>query len=515
MKRSPGDESNPSSSKKPRIDALDPEEIARKIKAKKEELSRLVPGIGGASNPAPSARGSTETEQKILKAKQMAAERMAQARAQKELTATIEKVHDEEVKAKGGLGVAYHPALAMQLDPKGRVSGNRNLTLMPKAGFSSTLANQKLAAAIPDQPRLVKKKEIKLEEELPDTSKNPYYDPSLKTLSGYAPQKRSTKASFKFVEPGKFIEQANEIRNQQHLEKLKQDIAEAARKSGMEKELELVANAGIRTEPPPAVEWWDAKLVANESYEDFDSSHGALQELINNIIQHPVPIEPPAEEGVQIAPKPLILTEKERKKLRRQNRLEAQREKQDKIRLGLLPQEQPRVTKANFMRVLGQEAILAPSMIEAEMARQVAEREQKHKSLNESRKLTEEEKKAKKDAKLREDTSVLAKQYKLTGVGIINEVMNLVIVEGGPKGMGAYKKLMLHRINWQERPDGAEPLPQPNECLLVWEGEVKNKSFRNFRLKTLSTLADVKEYLEEMKVSHYWNAAKTAVADEI
>lgn len=89
--------------------------------------------------------------------------------------------------------------------------------------------------------------------------------------------------------------------------------------------------------------------------------------------------------------------------------MEAQREKQDKIRLGLLPQDKPKVTKANFMRVLGQEAILAPSMVEAEMAKQVKERQQKHKDSTEAQKLTEEERKAKKDKKLREDTSVLAK----------------------------------------------------------------------------------------------------------
>lgn len=61
------------------------------------------------------------------------------------------------------------------------------------------------------------------------------------------------------------------------------------------------------------------------------------------------------------------------------------------------------------MRVLGQEAILAPSMVEKEMARQVAERQQKHKELTESQKLTDEEKRQKKDRKLREDTSVLSK----------------------------------------------------------------------------------------------------------
>lgn len=87
--------------------------------------------------------------------------------------------------------------------------------------------------------------------------------------------------------------------------------------------------------------------------------------------------------------------------------MEAQREKQDKIKLGLLPQEQPRITKSNFMRVLGQEAVLAPSMVEKEMARQVAERQDKHLKKIEEEKLTEEEKKAKKDRKLTEDTSIL------------------------------------------------------------------------------------------------------------
>ena len=93
--------------------------------------------------------------------------------------------------------------------------------------------------------------------------------------------------------------------------------------------------------------------------------------------------------------------------MRRQNRLEAQREKQDKIKLGLLPQDQPRITKSNFMRVLGQEAVLAPSMVEKEMARQVAERQEKHVQKNQEQKLTEEERKAKKDRKLTEDTSIL------------------------------------------------------------------------------------------------------------
>lgn len=143
----------------------------------------------------------------------------------------------------------------------------------------------------------------------------------------------------------------------------------------------------------------------NDSYENFDSNSASIFNLINSTVQHPVPIEPPAEDGVEVVVKPLMLTTKEHKKLRRQTRSEAHIEKQDRIKLGLLPPEQPRITKSNFMRVLGQQAILAPSMIEAEMARQVAERQQKHKDLTESLKLTDEERRAKKDRKLHEDTS--------------------------------------------------------------------------------------------------------------
>ena len=40
----------------------------------------------------------------------------------------------------------------------------------------------------------------------------------------------------------------------------------------------------------------------------------------------------------------MFLTKKEHKKLRRQNRREAWKEKQDKIRLGLLPPDEPKVS---------------------------------------------------------------------------------------------------------------------------------------------------------------------------
>ncbi|KAI8894847.1 pre-mRNA processing factor 3-domain-containing protein, partial [Globomyces pollinis-pini] len=435
--------------------------------------------------------------------------------------------------AKGGLNVAVHPALRMTQDGK---LTSRASAILPKANFSTVKANQKLAVK---ETLLVKKTELIVDEQPTTNPKNnPYFDSSIGG-STIAPKPRNPK-KFKFAEPGKYINLAQQMRNQEKLEKLKQEIAESARKAGIERELELVANAGIRNDPPPTIEWWDKKLVAQESYENFDSNAGAVKDLINNLVQHPVPIEPPLELNTA-PPRALILTKKEQKKLRRQNRLEAQREKQDKIRLGLLPPDEARVTKSNFMRVLGQEAILEPSKIEAQMAKQVADRQQKHKDLIASTKKTDEERREKKDRKLKEDTSQLVKiavfkisrldhnqhkfkintnaqQYKLKGTAIISPSMNLVIVEGGPKGISAYKKLMLKRINWDDKPSAQPDTPiasySPNECILVWEGESNVNSFKNFRLKTFGNDFEVKEYLEGFGVIHYWNAARTFVNED-
>ena len=68
---------------------------------------------------------------------------------------------------------------------------------------------------------------------------------------------------------------------------------------------------------------------------------------------------------------PVFLTKKERKKLRRQNRREAWKEKQDKIRLGLINPDQPKVKMSNLMRVLGTEAVQDPTKVEAHV-RQVS-----------------------------------------------------------------------------------------------------------------------------------------------
>ena len=41
-------------------------------------------------------------------------------------------------------------------------------------------------------------------------------------------------------------------------------------------------------------------------------------------------------------------------------------------------------------------------------------------------------------------------EYYLLGAALVLKTMNLVIVEGGPKAQKKFKRLMMHRIKWEE-----------------------------------------------------------------
>ncbi|KAF9209057.1 hypothetical protein BGZ49_006466 [Haplosporangium sp. Z 27] len=229
-----------------------------------------------------------------------------------------------------------------------------------------------------------------------------------------------------------------------------------------------------------------------------------------------------------------MLTTKERKKLRRQNRRELLKEKQDKIRLGLLPPDAPKVKLANMMRVLGQEAVLNPTEIEMKVRQQVAARLQGHLDMNAERKLTHEERKAKEQKKKEEDVSKgiyvslyrindlshpqkkfkvdkNAEQLGLTGIVLMYPTYTIVVVEGGSKSINQYKKLMLRRIDWTDntRLDGTEVSEGTidNKCLLVWEGQLRERQFKTFRFIKCRTDAQLKETLARFGVQHYWDQA--------
>jgi U4/U6 small nuclear ribonucleoprotein PRP3 len=110
-----------------------------------------------------------------------------------------------------------------------------------------------------------------------------------------------------------------------------------------------------------------------------------------------------------------------------------------------------------------------------------------------------------------------AQQHHLTGVCVLHGNTNLVVVEGGPKGIQKYKNLMLRRINWDDKvsendnegdEDGGTNTTTSNECLLVWEGLKPIADFRGFRFRQCPTEQKVKEALGENCLT-YWDLARS------
>lgn len=119
----------------------------------------------------------------------------------------------------------------------------------------------------------------------------------------------------------------------------------------------------------------------------------------------------------------------------------------------------------------------------------------------------------------------------------------MVYVEGSNKSIKNYKRLLTHRIAWTEasRPRGAEDVvlqsadsdgegesskakPKPNSdadgeneseglslennrCYLVWEGQLRDRAFSDFRGKPCPTDRDAREVLGD-KLKGYWDQAK-------
>ncbi|KAG5437995.1 hypothetical protein PCANB_000342 [Pneumocystis canis] len=401
----------------------------------------------------------------------------------------------------------------------------------------------------PPQPRPKKQMEILRNpaDDFMNTYMNIYYDPRMKTKNNYSTYRFKNQKALIFNEPGKYIEQANALKAQARLEELKKRIANNAKKIGLEEELDV--DKALYKEPPPDIEWWDEGLVTNKSYNDLDiglSKIDTPDSIISLYIQHPIPIPPPFEKNLP-PPKALMLTKRERKKLRRQRRAEDLKMKQDKQRLGLEEPEPPKVKLSNLMKVLTSEAIKDPTRVEAMVRRQVAERKEKHEQENNRRKLTPSQKREKLDMKKAENASrgiyctvfrieylshgqhkfkinKNAEQHSLTGVTILHPKFNLVIVEGGSKGIKRFKDLMLRRIDWTNIPNSSlitfdnqlmkqeEEIPvdySKNKCELVWEGELRNRNFRTWKFRNCSDDKAVKDILEKGKAYQYWNMAKS------
>ncbi|XP_063992231.1 U4/U6 small nuclear ribonucleoprotein Prp3 isoform X2 [Diachasmimorpha longicaudata] len=342
-----------------------------------------------------------------------------------------------------------------------------------------------------------------------------------------------SKRALKFHEPGKFQQQADRIRMKAQLEKLQNEISQIARKTGISSatKLALIApKTEALNEDVPNVEWWDSVILTN-GYPSDDESVQIKTATITNLVEHPTQMRPPTD-PLRPAYMPVFLTKKERKKLRRQNRREAWKEEQEKIRLGLEPPPEPKLRISNLMRVLGNEAVQDPTKIEAHVRQQMAKRLKAHEDANAARRLTADQRREKKARKLKEDTSLgvhvavyrirdllnnaskkykvetNAKQLYLTGCVMLFRDCNVVVVEGGAKQLMKYHRLMTVRIKWEEDivkdNDGNDV---PNKCVLVWRGTSKQRHFGDIKFKVCPIEKMAREHFKKHQVEHYWDLA--------
>jgi len=401
-----------------------------------------------------------------------------------------------------------------------------------------------------------------VEEPLPEPDKT-FFDSRMKV-----PKVKRDKRPFRWVREGQYKLQGERIRANVRIEIERAELQELQQP---DEGTTTTADEAIKAttlltpkiepmkfeEPLPDVEWWDDKFLKSGVYEDLDSPEDGLDlTQITLYVEHPVIIKPPFDIG-ELPPMPMFLTKTERKKLRRQTRMERQKDAQERVLLGIEPPPKPKVKISNLMRVLTNEAIQDPTQIEKEVRRQMAERQAAHEARNQARKLTPEERKAKKRRKLQEDTScgtrvavfrimdlshpkrrfkveVNATDNYMSGCILMCPDMNLVIVEGGPKAIRKYKRLVTTRINWNsetaEEVDNKEKTSdevnagttngstteekaekKANACLEVWEGSVLKPAFRNFRIETPDNEALARKFLSQHQVAHYWDMALKVV----
>lgn len=351
------------------------------------------------------------------------------------------------------------------------------------------------------------------------------------------------KRALRFHEPGKFQTMAEQMRMKAQMERLQNEISQIARKTGISSatRLALIApKTDVHSEEVPQIEWWDS--VITDSYDDMiDGKIQIRTKTITNLIEHPVQVRA-MNEPLRPAYLPVFLTPKERKKLRRQNRREAWKEEQEKIRLGLIDPPEPKLKISNLMRVLGTEAVQDPTKIEAHVREQMARRQKAHEEDNQARKLTDEQRREKKIKKIKEDTSMgvfvsvyrikdlssqskkfkvetNAKQLFMTGVVILFRDCCAVVVEGGPKQQKRYRRLMMHRIKWEEDlvkvTEGAEDKEEPNSCKLVWEGKVPKRSFGEIKFKQFPMEKAVREFFQKHHCEHMWDLAYSGAVLEV
>ncbi|NXK01031.1 PRPF3 protein, partial [Corythaixoides concolor] len=381
--------------------------------------------------------------------------------------------------------------------------------------------------------RAVKREQFKQQlKEKPseDMESNTYFDPRV----SITPAQRQ-KRTFKFHEKGKFEKIAQRLRTKAQLEKLQAEISQAARKTGIHTSTKLALitpKKELKEGEIPEIEWWDSYIIPN----GLDLKGGTSSKRdeyfgITNLVEHPAQLNPPGTAPVLVDFAVKLETEY------------SERLTLERCPTGASHSSSPvsfAVRISNLMRVLGTEAVQDPTKVEAHVRAQMAKRQKAHEEANAARKLTAEQRKAKKVKKLKEDVSQgvhiavyrvrnlsnPAKKFKieanagqlyLTGVVVLHKDVNVVVVEGGPKAQKKFKRLMLHRIKWDEQTSNTkgedddesdeESVKKANKCSLVWEGTAKDRSFGEMKFKQCPTENMAREHFKKHGAEHYWDLA--------
>ncbi|TIA67430.1 U4/U6 small nuclear ribonucleo protein Prp3 [Aureobasidium pullulans] len=484
-----------------------------------------------SSSPAPASdRDRINAQIAAVKAKMMASKQPQQQQPQADIPtrpaarspglAPSPPVRDDTTsRARGGLNVGLHPSL---LGGPSRPGNNKKQKDEP-AKHNPYLAGDDQKAAIQNEP---------------------FYDPSLQK------QKDRKSKQLLFNQKGKFMAQAEALRQQARIEQMAKEMQEQARKQAIEEATEK----SFLVPAPPEIEWWDEGLVTGGNYENLEAPDKINMDVITRYVQHPVLLSAPQDANVP-APKAMYLTKQEQKKVRRQRRMADHKEEQAKIRLGLKAPPPPKVKKSNLMRVLGNEAVKDPTAVEARVNREIAQRAEDHETANADRQLTKEQRLEKLATQQEADATLgmrvlvfridnlsygkhrfqinkNAEQQALTGITIFHPKMNLVIVEGGTHSVNAYKKLMLNRVKWTENAmpqsvregnqeanaawlnafdeDGKLKDNTFNRCQLVFEGEEKQRAFKRWMpYKACETDGEAKDVLSRYKMENMWTLAQS------
>lgn len=397
--------------------------------------------------------------------------------------------------------------------------------------------------------------EIKEQQQKP----NPYLDHSAQNLKdGFfdpnveLPRARKPRA-LQFSEPGKYIAQGEEMRYEMEMQRMQRRLEEEAEEKRRKRETGIsVDERKYKRDVPPDTEWWDVPYLQQQQKEGVDGESGdkqlvdldAADSPVTLYVQHPILVPAPWEKHLPQGPLPLHLTKREQKRIRKQSRAEKHKDQQDRIRLGLDPAPPPKVKLSNIMSVMSAESMRDPTQVEMEVRRAVQERQLTHEQNNHDRKLTKEDRaqkikdKAERDkatkgvftAVFRIETladdqhrykvNVNARQLHLTGITLLNPAFCLVVVEGSPRDVLRYKKLLLRRIQWTEaaplrEEDEGKVLPNlgSNRCTLVWEGQLMDQQFKRWTTESAEDEVSAVDLLRRNGAESYWIKAKGVVVE--